>query len=128
MSGYYYCSECGDGPHNTIYNPTCPNCFQPQNNSHKVINFGYYAPATHGATSYATTDISTMGATYPSDVSSATTCHASYNQSQKQPSNWHWVCCKCGHGGGSVARDKGCSYCSDHWKCSNCTVYNASNK
>ncbi|CAA9957113.1 hypothetical protein P3342_000852 [Pyrenophora teres f. teres] len=134
MSGYYFCSECGDGPHNTIYNPSCPNCYRPQNNSHQAIDIGHYAygPDAHATASYATTDINTLGVGYPFDVSSLTAGlsgnNAPYNQCPKQPPNEQWVCCKCREGGGSVAMDKGCASCSNHWRCGGCTVYDASKK
>jgi len=138
MSGYYYCCHCGDGPHNTTYNPTCPNCFRSQSNAYQAINPGYYAyaPDTHGATSYANTDIHTMGAPYSSDASSATAYLAGnnapfgnvysgpHNHGPKQPPKQEWQCCQCAGVGGSVALDEGCATCAKHWRCSRCKVYN----
>ncbi|KAG9389083.1 hypothetical protein A1F94_001976 [Pyrenophora tritici-repentis] len=92
MSGYYYCSQCGDGPHNTFYNPTCPNCFRSQNNSHQTINMNHYAYGSdaHETASYATTDINYMGVGYPSTAAGLSGTNFPFNQCPTQPRNDHW--------------------------------------
>jgi hypothetical protein len=146
---YYFCNNCGDGPHNASLNLHCPNCHVLQNNALQCNSHDYhsnlyplnvhpdprtshsistcannrYAPDTITYLFGRTTQSSPAGAsiTFPAGN---TPYSAPYSQRPERPPVYRWQCCKCG-GDNSYKTDQGCANCCNHWRSSCCYVYDA---